>query len=148
MARELDAKALQAIAQFAGVEFTLVQLGTNYLDPAAQLTWEVPAMTYLPEAPLYMDYLPTSMKMRYLLRDLEDKPFTWINIQMDRKLMEQAHDVMREVLVQLTMVALATGVVLLVTVHFWLVRPIGRLRKDVADVSAKREWDQIGRAHV
>ena len=146
MARELDARALEAMAQYAGAVFTLEQLGAGYTPPAPLLTWPMPALQYLSTAALHVQFAPGTISMRYLLRDLEEQPLSWVHIQMDRKLMLQAQDVIRDVLLQLTMVALATGLVLLFTVHRWLVRPIARLRVDVAELSAKRQWERTLRS--
>ncbi|HCX80700.1 MAG TPA: hypothetical protein DHV01_03755 [Rhodoferax sp.] len=144
MARELDAHTLKHMAQFAGVTFTLEQLGANHTSAPlpGMLTWELPALQYLPKRELYAEFSKDAMAMQYLLRDLNDTPLSWVRIRMHRELMEQGRRVVVNVLVQLAVLAVATGLVLLMTVHWWLVRPIARLRSAVADVSATRRWDQ------
>lgn len=144
MARELDARALKSMAQFAGVTFTLEQLGANHSSAPkpGMLAWQLPAFQYLPKSELYAEFSKDNMAMQYLLLDLNEHPLSWVRIRMHRDLMEQGQRVMVNVLLQLAVVALATGLVLLMTVHWWLVRPIGRLRGAVADISATRRWER------
>ena len=144
MVRELDARALKNMSQFAGITFTLEQLGANYSSAPlpGMLAWQLPAFQYLPKSELYAEFAPDTVAMQYLLQDLNDTPLSWVRIRMHRELMEQGQRVMVNVLVQLAVVALATGLVLLMTVHWWLVRPIARLRSAVADISTTRRWEQ------
>jgi len=142
MARELDARTLETMAQYAGATFTLVQLGANLAPVPTGVTWQLPAFQFLPNNAVQVQFAAEAIAMQYLLQDLNGKPLSSVRIQMDRKLMAQGQRVIQDVLVQLAAVALVTGLVLLLTVHWWLVRPIARLRADVAQISATRHWSQ------
>lgn len=143
MVRELDARILETVAQHAGTAFTIenlkAPLGAPEIDMAA---WKTSDFQNLSHGNLQAQFGVDTITLRYQLQDLEAKPLSWLYIRMDRRLMEQGQRVIKDVLVQLAVVALATGLVLLVTVHWWLVRPIARLRSDVAELSATRRWDE------
>jgi len=143
MARELDAHVLAVMAQYAGAAFTIES--TTAAPSEAELAtvaWKLPDFQYLQHGDLQAQFAPQAITLKYQLQDLEAQPLAWVRIRMDRRLMAQGQRVIKDVLVQLAVVALATGLVLLVTMHWWLVRPIARLRSDVADISATRRWDQ------
>lgn len=144
MARELDAHALAVMAQYAGAAFTIEDIATppHADELASTVGWKLPEFNYLQHGDLQAQFAPEVITLKYQLQDLEAQPLGWVRIRMDRRLMEQGQRVIKDVLVQLAVVALATGLVLLITVHWWLVRPIARLRSDVADISTTRRWDQ------
>lgn len=144
MARELDARLTDLIAQYAGAPFRIDDLtpeppGTQETELAA---WKASDFQFLQHGNVRAQFGADSITLKYQLQDLEAQPLAWLRIRMDRRLMEQGQRVIKDVLVQLAVVAMVTGLVLLVTVHWWLVRPIARLRSDVATLSATRRWDQ------
>jgi diguanylate cyclase (GGDEF)-like protein len=142
MARELDADSLKVIARYAGANFTLEQLGINHTPAPAGLAWELPALQYLSNTQLPAQFSANAIAMQYLLQDVNEKPLAWVRINMRRELMAHGRDVIQDVLLQLATVALVTGLVLLLTVHWWLVRPVSRLRRAVAKISATKRWDK------
>ena len=143
MARELDARTLEVMAQYAGAAFTVENTAAQPAETeVAAVAWKLPDFNYLQHGDLQAQFAPEAIALKYLLQDLEAQPLAWVRIHMDRKLMAQGQRVIKDVLVQLAVVALATGLVLLITVHWWLVRPIARLRLDVAELSATRRWEQ------
>lgn len=144
MARELDARVLDVMAQYAGAAFTIEDLASatpNAAEPAMAV-WKLSDFQHLQHGDLQARFAPNAITLNYQLQDLEAQPLSWVRIRMDRRLMEQGQRVIKDVLVQLAVVALATGLVLVITVHWWLVRPIARLRSDVAELSATRRWDE------
>lgn len=143
MVRELDAHILAIMAQYAGTAFTIEDTGAlSSTEAAGSVVLKLPDFNYLQRGDLQAQFTPEAITMRYQLQDLEVQPLGWVRIRMDRRLMAQGQRVIKDVLVQLAVVALATGLVLLVTVHWWLVRPIARLRSNVAELSATRRWEQ------
>ena len=143
MARELDAGMLDVMAQYAGAAFTLEDATAQADGPGTTVVaWKLSDFQHLQHGDLHVQVAPAAITLQYQLLDLEAEPLSWVRIRMDRKLMEQGQRVIQDVLIQLAVVALATGLVLLITVHWWLVRPIARLRNDVAALSATRRWDE------
>lgn len=143
MVRALDARILETVAQYAGTAFTIEDLkAPPDAFEIAMAAWKPSDFQNLSHGDLRAHFGADAITLRYQLQDLEAKPLSWLHIRMDRKLMAQGQRVIKDVLVQLAVVALATGLVLLVTVHWWLVRPIARLRSDVAELSATRRWDE------
>jgi diguanylate cyclase (GGDEF)-like protein len=142
MARELDADSLKVIARYAGATFTLEQLGVNHTPAPAGLAWELPALRYLLNTQLPAQFSASAIAMQYLLHDVNEKPLAWVRIHMGRELMTHGRNVIQDVLLQLASVAFATGLVLLLTVHWWLVRPVSRLRRAVAKISDTKRWDK------
>jgi diguanylate cyclase (GGDEF)-like protein len=142
MARELDADSLKVIARYAGATFTLEQLGVNPMPAPAGLAWELPALQYLSNTHLPAQFSANAIAMQYLLHDVNEKPLAWVRIHMGRELMMHGHNVIQDVLLQLATVALATGLVLLLTVQWWLVRPVSRLRRAVANIGDTKRWEK------
>ncbi|QDL56215.1 GGDEF domain-containing protein [Rhodoferax aquaticus] len=142
MARELDADSLKDIARFAGATFTLEQLGANHTPVSAQGAWTLPALTYLSNTQLPAQFSANAIAMQYLLHDLNEKPLAQVRIHMGRELMTHGRNVIQDVLFQLATVAFATGLVLLLTVHWWLVHPVSRLRRALAKISHTKRWDK------
>jgi diguanylate cyclase (GGDEF)-like protein len=142
MARELDADSLKVIARYAGATFTLEQLGTNHTPAPAGLAWEMPPLQYLLNTQLPVQFSANAIAMQYLLHDVNEKPLAWVRIHMGRELVVHGRNVIQDVLLQLATVALVTGLVLLLTVQWWLVRPVSRLRRAVAKISDTKRWDK------
>lgn len=143
MVRELDARILETVAQYAGTAFTIEELtAPPDASEIAMAAWRASDFQHLSHGDLRAHFGSDVITLRYQLQDLEAKPLSWLHIRLDRKLMAQGQRVIKDVLVQLAVVALATGLVLLLTVHWWLVRPIARLRSDVAELSATRQWGE------
>lgn len=140
MIRELDAATQKSMIQYAGTPFSLNPFEPNHPVAPESLEWELAAFKYLTHKTLRVQYSDNSLAMQYLLHDINDHPLVWVNIQLDRELMEQGRKVIRDVLIQLAVVALVTGLVLLVTVQWWLVRPITRLRRSVTIIGETKGW--------
>jgi diguanylate cyclase (GGDEF)-like protein len=147
MARELDAATLAGIAQNAGAAFTLDPSDTGNATEDVQRApadiWKLPDFHFLAHGDVGVQYSATTITLKYRLEDLEGDPLAWVHMRMERSLMAQAQRVVTDVLFQLAAVALATGLVLLLAVHWWLVRPIARLHADVVALSASRRWDSV-----
>ncbi len=104
--------------------------------------WQVASLEYLSNTELLVQYSENTIVMRYLLHDINEKPLAWVRIHLDRELMLHGRGVIEDVLLQLAAVALVTGLVLLVTVQWWLVRPVARLRRAVARISDSKRWEE------
>ena len=148
MARELNASALTAMAQNAGIPFS-IEPYTDAPAPApapapaaaeAIATWELPTFQHFSNRHLTAGYDAKNITLNYQLEDLEKKPLASIRMRLERNLAAQAQRIVVNVAVQLALVALASGLVLLLTVHIWLVRPIRRLHSDLASLTASRSW--------
>lgn len=145
MARELEAATLAGIAQNAGAAFTLDPTDGSAADAPREPTdtWKLPDFHFLAHGDVGVQYSPATITLKYRLEDLEGDPLAWVHMRMERSLMAQAQHVVTDVLFQLAAVALTTGLVLLLAVHWWLVRPIARLHADVVALSASRRWDSV-----
>lgn len=144
MARELNDSALAVIAQNAGAAFSIEpHTGPPAAAAPALLTWELPKFLHFANRSLTALYDASSITLRYQLQDLEAQPLAWVRMRLERNLAAQAQHIVSDVAVQLAVVALATGLVLLLTVHLWLVRPIRRLHADLASLTASRRWDSV-----
>lgn len=142
MARELNDSALTSIAQNAGAYFSIEpNTGIPAVLAGASTTWELSPFLHLSHRNLTADYDAKSITLNYQLHDLEDKPLVGVRMRLLRELAAQAQRVVTDVAVQLGAVALGTGLVLLISVHIWLVRPIRRLHADLASLTASRRWD-------
>ncbi|WP_333608043.1 sensor domain-containing diguanylate cyclase [Arsukibacterium sp.] len=140
MVIELEAAAQKEMSQYAAANFTLDHLDIKHtLLPLAQ-TWQLPALKYLSNTELKVQFSKNAIAMQYLLHDVNEKPLTWVRIHMDRELIMQGRNVIMDVLLQMAAVALVTGLVLLFAVQWWLVRPISRLRHNVAKISETKNW--------
>lgn len=140
MVIELEAAAQKEMTQYAAATFTLEHLDANYTPPPLDLTWQLPALQYLSNTELTVKFSKDAIAMQYLLHDVNELPLTWVQIHMDRELIMHGRKVIMNVLVQLAAVALVTGLVLLFTVQWWLVRPISRLRHNVAKIGETKHW--------
>lgn len=144
MARELNDSALAAIAQNAGAAFSIEpHTGPPVANGPALLNWELPKFLHFANRNLTARYDAESITLRYQLQDLEAQPLAWVRIRLERSLAAQAEHIVGDVALQLAAVALATGLVLLLTVHFWLVRPIRRLHADLAALTTSHRWDSV-----
>lgn len=143
MARELNNNAFTAIAQNAGIPFSIEPTsGAPAAGPAEDAeTWELPPFQHLSSRNLTARYDPKRITLNYPLQDVEGKPLAWLQMRHDRSLAAQAERIVTNVAVQLAVIALVTGLVLLITVHVWLVKPIRRLHADLASITASRRWD-------
>jgi diguanylate cyclase (GGDEF)-like protein len=144
MVQELDDAAMSVIAQNAGTVFSM--------EPAAEaaaptgvveMAWELAPFKYLGNHQVHARYEAQSITLHYLLRDLEDKPLPTVHMHLARNLAAQAQRIVQEVALQLAALALVTGLVLLLALHYWLVRPVRQLQADLAAMAASRQWDRV-----
>ena len=143
MARELNAQALAGIAQNAGAPFSIEpDTGAPAATAGPIVTWELPPFRHFSNRQLTAHYAANTISLHYQLQDPEGQPLASVRMRLERTLAAQARHIVNGVAVQLAVVALVTGLVLLVTVHFWLVRPIRRLHADLATLTASRRWDR------
>jgi diguanylate cyclase (GGDEF)-like protein len=144
MARELDRSTLATIGQNAGIPFTVEPQAEAPSGAAtAELSWELSAFKYLPHRSLGVVYEDQRITMHYLLYDLEEKPFSAVHMQLERSLAAQAQRIVLDVVLQLALVALVSGLALLLAVHLWLVRPIRRLQADLVGLGTTQRWDSV-----
>lgn len=140
MVIELEAAAQKAMTQYAAATFTLDHLDAHYTPSPLEQTWQLPALQYLSNTELMVNFSKNAIAMQYLLHDVNEQTLAWIRIHMDRELMMHGRKVIMDVLLQLATVALVTGLVLLFTVQWWLVRPISRLRHNVKKIGETKQW--------
>lgn len=140
IASELDTDTLDVMARSAGAAFTLEPLGVQHTPAPSGLAWKLPSFQHLSNTELVVQVSENSLVMHHLLHDINEKPIAWVSVKLDRELMLQGRKVIRDVLIQLAVVALVTGLVLLVTVQWWLVRPITRLRRSVTLIGETKGW--------
>jgi diguanylate cyclase (GGDEF)-like protein len=143
MARELNAEALKTIAQNAGAAFTLMHsLIANDVSNESDL-WTLSSFKYLQHNEVSVLYAPSTITLTYPLWGLDKSPLASVSMQLERSLLLQAQRVVTGTLLQMAAVTLITGLLLLAAVHFWLVRPITRLHKEVNALSTSRRWDSV-----
>jgi diguanylate cyclase (GGDEF)-like protein len=143
IARELNAEALENIAQNAGAAFRLeTDLKISDLSTAADV-WTLPSFKFLPYNWVSALYNPSTIRLTYPLLGLEKSPLASVNMTLERSLLLQAKRVVSDTLMQMAAVTLITGLLLLAAVHWWLVRPISRLHKEVNALSTSRRWDSV-----
>ena len=140
MAQELNPHDLAVIAQNAGAPFS-IEPYNNTPAATAAVTWQMSPFLHFSNRDLTARYDPKTITLNYQLQDLESKPLAWVRIRLERTLATQAQRIVNDVAVQLAVVALVTGLVLLVTVQLWLVRPIRRLHAELVSLTASRRWD-------
>lgn len=144
MVQELDDSAMAVIAQNAGAAFSIEPYAEEPASPGAVvLAWELPPFKYLSNRQVHAVYEARNITLHYLLQDLEDKPLSTVHMDLERNLAVQAQRIVQEVAWQLTALALVTGLVLLLAVHHWLVRPIRQLQAELAAMTASRRWDRV-----
>ncbi|MBC7683316.1 MAG: diguanylate cyclase [Ferruginibacter sp.] len=142
MAREFNDSALATIAQNAGAHFSIEpNTGAPAVPGRALRTWELSPFVHLANRNLTAAYDAKNVTLDYQLQDMESKPLALVRMRLQRELAAQAQRVVKDVAAQLAAVALGTGLVLLVSVQIWLVRPIRRLQADLASLTASRRWD-------
>lgn len=144
MVQELDDGAMAVIAQNAGAAFSIEPRAEEPNSPSAvELAWELPKFKYFSNRQVHATYEPQNITLHYLLRDLEDRPLSTVHMNLARNLALQAQRILQEVAWQLAALALVTGLVLLLAIHHWLVRPIRQLQADLATMTSSRRWDRI-----
>jgi diguanylate cyclase (GGDEF)-like protein len=144
MAQELNENAMAVIAQNAGAAFSIEPYAEEVTGhDTVKLAWKLPAFKYFSNRDLQAAYDTQSITMHYLLHDLENRPLSTVHMQLARNLAAQAHRIVGEMAAQLTALAVVTGLVLLLAVHLWLVRPIRRLKADLARLTTTRRWDSV-----
>nr|WP_315244073.1 diguanylate cyclase [uncultured Albidiferax sp.] len=144
MVKELGDSAMAVIAQNAGTAFSIEPHVEEPANPnAVELAWELPSFKYFSNREVRATYAPQSITLHYLLRDLENKPLSTVHMDLARNLALQAQRILKEVGMQLASLALVTGLVLLLALHHWLVRPIRQLQGELATMTASRRWDGV-----
>lgn len=142
MAREVDAGALAAVAQYAGVGFTMDSPDSHDGEDPPGAHWDFASRQNLAGNTLDVRFQPDALNLAFELLDVQGRPLSDVHIHMDRKLMKESTGVLTSVGLQLAGLALICGLVLLYTVHRWLVRPIANMRHRVETLSATRQWQQ------
>lgn len=143
MAREINAEALKSIAQNAGAAFTLEPPLKASGASTESNVWTLSTFKFLPYYEVGVLYDPSTITLTYPLLGLEKSPLTSVSMKLERGLLLQAKRVVTDTLIQMAGVTFITGLLLLVAVHFWLVRPITRLHKEVNELSTSRRWDSV-----
>jgi diguanylate cyclase (GGDEF)-like protein len=144
MVQELDDSALAVIAQNASTAFSIEPHAEEPNSQGAiEMAWELPKFKYLSNRQVHASYEPQNITLHYLLRDLEDKPLSTVHMNLARNLALEAQRILQEVAWQLAALALVTGLVLLLALHHWLVRPIRQLQAELANMTASRRWDRV-----
>lgn len=142
MAVELDAEALASMKRSVGATFSIELVGAQPTPAPAGFSHKLPDFEHLSNTELVQHFSDSSIVSHYLLHDLNDKPVAWLNIHMDRQLIQQGRKVIQGLFIQLAALALVTGLVLILTVQWWLVRPVARLRRSVASIASTKRWDK------
>jgi diguanylate cyclase (GGDEF)-like protein len=143
MARELNAETLENIAQNAGADFTLEPLLEASGVSTEADVWTLSRFKFLPQNEVSALYTPRTITLTYPLLGLDKRHLASVSMKLERGLLLQAQRVVADTLIQMAGVIFITGLLLLIAVHFWLVRPITRLHKEVNALSTSRRWDSV-----
>ncbi len=137
MVRELSAATLKEVESQSKESFHLAALGA---DTYAE-SWPFPGFIHLSPGQLGVRYSASSLTLDYPLRDLAGVPITLVRLPLPRNLVEEGQAVTQSTARTMVAIALVTGFFLLLGVHFWLVLPIARLKRDIRVIHNTQRWD-------
>jgi diguanylate cyclase (GGDEF)-like protein len=144
MMRELDPEDLKNIAANAGIDFRMS--APKEPKPAffgTETPLQIPGFQYLPAHDLQLSSHDTVIDMQSLLSGVDGRSVAQVDMQIERQWMVKAEKLLSDMMLQWAMVAFVSGVVLISVIQRWLVRPVARLRTDLASLGESKRWDSV-----
>ncbi len=137
MARDLDQGMLARIREETKLQFSL-HFPAQLDQPGER--WKISAPKFLREDSIRATRVDKSMMLEYRLIDLLDQPVASIRLDLPRTLMDQGRLLFTQTALQLSLIALATGVLLFAAMQITFIGPLARLQRSVGEIRIQKSW--------
>ncbi|MDT7515498.1 sensor domain-containing diguanylate cyclase [Rhodoferax mekongensis] len=144
MVRELEPDSLKNIAANAGIDFKLDAPGeVKGRSSEKESSLQMAKFQYLPALELTLISQDTVIDIHSTLPGLNGRSFARVDMRIERQWMVQAEKLLTDMMMQWAVVAFVSGFMLISVIQRWLVRPVARLRTDLASLGESKRWDSV-----
>lgn len=143
MLRELGPSLMKDIATQSKERFELTEPNSPTPEASPLVIgdrWLIPAFVHLPASSVKVQFSEHILRLHMNISGLTGQPLIGIRLPLDRAIVIQGQQAIRQMAIQLGFTVFTTCILLLLIVHFGFVVPLRGLRSSIRAIHENKQW--------